>query len=129
MSSGGRLSGESQQASTVVLESIEIGDRLTNELFDVIGARVADGDQEAFRWRSWELDRLLEVAVFRDEDMVVVSRPSPDGGISGGFEGCLAEVRRVRKLIVQSAHERMRKVLVEEQPQAVAVRARICSAA
>ncbi len=129
VSNAGQPSVESHQASAVVLEGIDIGDRLTNELFDVIGARVADGDQEAFRWRSWKLDRLLEVVVFRHEDMIVVSRPFPDGGISGGFEGSLAEVRRVRKLIVQSAHERMRKVLVEEQPQAVAVRARICSAA
>ncbi len=52
VSSAGQPSIESHQASTVVLECIDIGDRLTNELFDVIGARVADDDQEAFRWRS-----------------------------------------------------------------------------
>jgi len=68
------VSGESQQASTVVLESIDIGYRLTNELFYVIGGRVAHSDQDALRWRSWKLDGLLEIAVFRDEDTIVVSR-------------------------------------------------------
>lgn len=100
-----------------------------NERLDVICAGVARCDEDAFGWGTREVLGTLKVPVFGHEDVSVIGGPCPDAPIVRPFQSCLGDMRGAGKLIGQAMQERAREVLIEKQPQAVAVRLRICSAA
>jgi len=112
-----------------VLEGIDLCDRAAKERLDVIGVCVAEDHEDAFRWRAREVRGGLEIAILGDNCVAVCSRPRPDGVVGHPFERHLRYVRGVSKAITETADERAREILIEQQPQAVAARSRICSAA
>lgn len=122
-------SGNDQKTPRVVFKGIDGGGFVSQKGLDVIGAGVSQHDEDALGRRAWEMGRALEVAVLGDQRQAVTGDPSPDDPVSRALQPDIGHVRRARKKVGKAADQGAREVLIEQRPQAVAARSRICSAA